>query len=109
MAYDHALAEQLRVALGDRADVSEREMFGGIAFLVGGNMAVGVTGDALMVRVGPDAHDAALGLPGAGPFTISPRPMRGWVTVQPIGFATDADLRAWVDRGVAHAASLPPK
>lgn len=109
MAYDRAAAEQIRVALADRPDVTEREMFGGIGFLVGGNLAVGVTGEALMVRVGPDAHDEALARPGAGPFTMAPRPMRGWVTVQPVGFATDTDLREWVDRGVAYAGSLPPK
>ncbi|HEY7738470.1 MAG TPA: TfoX/Sxy family protein [Candidatus Limnocylindria bacterium] len=109
MAYDHAVADQIRAALSDRTDVAEREMFGGIAFLVDGNMAVGVSGDGLMVRVGPEAHDEALALPGAEPFTMAPRPMRGWLTVTPVGFATDVDLRAWVARGVAFAASLPPK
>jgi TfoX/Sxy family transcriptional regulator of competence genes len=109
MAYDHALAEQIRVALADRPDVAEREMFGGIAFLVQGNMAIGVSGDDLMVRVGPEGHDAAMALPGAAPFRMAPRPMRGWLTVTPEGFGTDAELTAWVDRGVAFAATLPPK
>ena len=109
MAYDHDLADQIRVSVAGRPDVTEREMFGGIGFMVGGNMAVGVSGDDLMVRVGPDAHDAAMVRPGAAPFRLAPRPMRGWLTVTPEGFRTDAELADWIERGVAFAASLPPK
>ncbi len=89
--------------------LSEKEMFGGIAFLVDGNMAVGVSGDSLMVRVGKDAHDEAVSRPGARIFDMSSRPMRGWVVVSPEGFADDAVLDAWIDQGVAYAESLPPK
>jgi hypothetical protein len=84
-------------------------MFGGIAFLVDGNMAVGVSGDSLMVRVGKDAHDEAVARPGARIFDMSARPMRGWVVVDPEGLVDDATLAAWIDQGVAYAVSLPPK
>ena len=77
--------------------------------MVNGNMAVGVTGDELMVRVGKDAHDEAVSRPSARIFDLSARPMRGWVVVAPEGFDTDADLRAWIQRGVTFAESLPPK
>lgn len=110
MAYDEGLAERIRAALGDDGgDVVERKMFGGIAFLLNGNMSVGVTGDSLMVRVGIDDHEAALEEPGARPFDMTGRPMRGWVVVDPIGIDSDSDLHTWDRRGVAFAASLPPK
>jgi len=77
--------------------------------MVNGNMAVGVSGDELMVRVGKDNHDEAVSLPGARTFDMSARPMRGWVAVAPEGFATEADLDSWIGRGVAFAESLPSK
>ena len=109
MAYDAALADRIRARLGDHPALTEREMFGGIGFLVGGNLAVGVTGDELMVRVGPDGHDEAIGHPGARAFDMGGRPMRGWLTVGAEGFASDDDFTAWVDRGLTFAESLPPK
>ena len=109
MAFDAELADRIRRHIGPRPDLVERQMFGGIAFLVGGNMAVGVSGDDLMVRVGKDAHDEAMSRPGARMFDMSGRPMRGWIVVAAEGFATDEDLRAWVDEGVSYAASLPPR
>jgi TfoX/Sxy family transcriptional regulator of competence genes len=110
MAYDRDLAERLRTRLAGHPSVVEREMFGGLAFMVGGNMAVGVSGDELMVRVGKDAHEATVSLPGARIFDLSAsRPMIGWLVVAPEGFATEADFEAWVRRGVDYAASLPPK
>ncbi len=109
MAYDHALADRIRAALKDRSDVAERQMFGGIAFLVGGNMAVGVSGNELMVRVGADAHDEAVARPGARVSAMSGRPMSGWVLVGHDGFRTDDEFASWVARGVGHAESLPPK
>ena len=84
-------------------------MFGGIAFMVYGNMAVGVSGDELMVRVGKENHDEAGALPGARTFDKSARPMNGWISVAPEGFATDEQFDAWVDRGVAFAETLPKK
>lgn len=109
MAYDERLADDIRSRIGGRRDVTEKEMFGGIAFMVGGNMAVGVSGDELMVRVGKDAHDEAVARPGTRIFDLSARPMRGWVVVSPEGFPTEADLDSWIQQGVAYADSLPAK
>ena len=110
MAYDEELADRIRAALAPQDRVTEKAMFGGLAFLVAGNMAVGITNTAeLMVRLGPEQADAALDEPHARPFDMSGRPMRNWIVVGRDGFATDAQLGAWVDRGVAFARSLPPK
>ena len=109
MAYNRGLADDIRSRLADRTDVVEKEMFGGIAFMVSGNMAVGVSGDELMVRVGKDAHEESIALPGARTFDKSARPMRGWVSVAPNGMVEDAQLAGWITRGVAFAESLPPK
>jgi hypothetical protein len=84
-------------------------MFGGLAFLIDGNMAVGVTGPDLIVRVGPDANAEALGRPGTRPFDMSGRPMAGWVLVGPVGHAEPSDFAAWVDQGMTVASGLPPK
>ncbi len=103
MAYDEVLAERIRAVLRDRDDVEERKMFGGIAFMVAGRMAVGVTHDDLMVRVGPDAHDVALSRPHTRPMDFTGRPTRGMVYVLPEGTSDGSDLRAWVDQAVAVA------
>ncbi|MFJ4205473.1 TfoX/Sxy family protein [Streptomyces sviceus] len=109
MAYDEGLAERVRQYLGADPGVTEKRMFGGIAFLFQGNMAVGVTGDDLMVRVGPDATDAALARPGTRLFDMTGRPTRGWVVVAGAAVTEDEALRAWIDEGRAFAASLPAK
>ncbi|MFH8694538.1 TfoX/Sxy family protein [Streptomyces chartreusis] len=109
MAYDEGLAERIRERLGADPEISEKRMFGGLAFLYRGNMTVGVTGGDLMVRVGPDATDAALARPGARIFDMTGRPMRGWVVVDGTAVAEDEALGAWVDEGRALAAGLPPK
>lgn len=109
MAYDEGLAERIRVLLSGRAGYDERRMFGGIAFLLQGNMAAGVLGEDLMARVGPDAHDDALARPHTRVFDLTGRVMRGWVVVEAPGIAEDSDLAAWLDRGAAYAESLPPK
>ncbi|OFW67460.1 MAG: RNA methyltransferase [Actinobacteria bacterium RBG_16_68_21] len=109
MAYDETLAEEIRACIGAHPGLAEKEMFGGIAFMIGGNMAVGVSGNELMVRVGKDAHDEAVARPGARIFDFGARPMQGWVAVAPEGFASDADLRQWVRQGVAFAEGLPAK
>ena len=109
MTYDEGLAERIRQHLGDDPGVAEKRMFGGIAFLLHGNMAVGVTGDDLMVRVGPDATDAALARPGARLFDMTGRPMRGWVVVDPSAVTEDEALGEWIDEGYAFAAGLPAK
>ena len=109
MAYDEALAERVRTALSDRDGLSERKMFGGLCFMLNGNMACGLTAEALMVRVGPEAFDEALALPHARPMDFTGRPMKGMVYVDPPGYSSDEGLSAWVERGAAFAASLPPK
>jgi hypothetical protein len=109
MAYDEGLAERIRQHLGTDPGIAEKRMFGGIAFLLHGNMAVGVIGDDLMVRVGPDATDAALARPGARVFDMTGRPMRGWVVVHASAVTEDGTLGEWIDEGYGFAASLPPK
>ncbi|MFE0251561.1 TfoX/Sxy family protein [Streptomyces sp. NPDC059010] len=109
MAYDEGLAQRIRERLGAETGVSEKKMFGGIAFLMHGNMAVGVSGEDLMVRVGPDGTDAALARPGTRIFDMTGRPMKGWILVAGDSLADDAVLGAWIDEGCAFAAGLPPK
>jgi TfoX/Sxy family transcriptional regulator of competence genes len=109
MAYDPVLAARIRSRIGRHPAVAEMEMFGGIAFTVGGNMAVGVIGRDLMVRVGKDAHDEAVGRPGARMMDMTSRPMRGWILVSEEGTTDDGSFAAWVDEGVAFAESLPPR
>jgi TfoX/Sxy family transcriptional regulator of competence genes len=109
MAFDEGLAERIRGVLDARSDVDERKMFGGIAFLVAGNMACGVMRDDLMVRMEPDAAAALESEPGARRFDMGGRPMRGWLLVAPEATADDGDLERWVRRGEEFAASLPPK
>jgi TfoX/Sxy family transcriptional regulator of competence genes len=109
MAYDEGLAERIRGVLDARSDVDERKMFGGIAFLVAGNMACGVMRDDLMVRLEPDAAAALESEPGVRRSEMGGRPMKGWLLVAPEATADDADLERWVRRGEQFAASLPPK
>ncbi len=106
MAYDEALASRIRSLLARRDDVREQKMFGGLAFLVGDRMAIGIIGDDLMVRVGPDAYDEALAQPHARPMDFTGRPMKGMVYVAPAGIGTEPDLARWVEAGVAYAGSL---
>ena len=109
MAWDEGLAQRIRELLDEQPGLSEKRMFGGLAFLVGGNMAVGIVKDELMVRVGPAAYAAALREPHARPMDFTKRPMQGFVFVAPAGFEEDAELRRWVERGVRFAESLPRK
>ncbi|MFF7546253.1 TfoX/Sxy family protein [Streptomyces canus] len=106
MAYDEGLAERIRARLGAEPAISEKRMFGGLAFLHEGNMAVGVIGDELMVRVGPDATDAALARPGTRAFDFTGHPMHGWVVVAALALSEDSDLHAWTDRRYAFAAGF---
>jgi hypothetical protein len=109
MAYDTDLAERVREQLATEPAITEKAMFGGLAFLLAGNMAVGLSGEELMVRVGPDASDDALARPHTRPFDMTGRPMKGWILVAPEGIAGERDLTAWVARGVEFARSLPAK
>jgi TfoX/Sxy family transcriptional regulator of competence genes len=109
MAFDEGLADRIRGVLDARSDVDERKMFGGIGFLVAGNMACGVMRDDLMVRMEPDAAPALESEPGVRRFAMGERPMKGWLLVAPEATADDGDLERWVRRGEEFAASLPPK
>ena len=110
MAYDEDFANRIREALADVDGITEKAMFGGLAFLLHGNMAVGIasTGE-LMVRIAPDATDEALTEPHTRLFEMRGRSMTGWVLVAPEGVKTTRRLGPWVKRGTTYAASLPPK
>jgi hypothetical protein len=110
MTYDDELAHRIREQLADERGVTEKVMFGGLAFLLDGNMAVGISnGGELMIRVGQDASREALALPHTRIFDMTGRPMKGWILVALEGFATKRQLGAWVRRGVAFARTLPVK
>ena len=110
MAYDEGLAERIREQLAGEPDLTEKRMFGGLAFLLGGNMSVGVYRDELLVRVGREGSDEALAEPRTRLFDMSQRrPMHGWILVAPEAVEEDASLAAWVARGVGYARSLPAK
>ena len=109
MAYDENLGLRISEILADVRGLEEKKMFGGVGFLVNGNMACGVHKDSLIVRVGPDNYQAALGKEHAGVFDMTGRPMTGWVMVAAPGFATDKALSKWVQQGLDFALSLPPK
>ena len=106
MAYDERLAERVRAALGDRDDLREQQMFGGVAFMVGDKMCVGVTNGDLMVRLGTDGHEAALKRSHVRPMDFTGRPMKGFVFVDSEGVKTKRQVQAWVDRALAYRATL---
>jgi TfoX/Sxy family transcriptional regulator of competence genes len=110
VAYDEALAERIRELLAADADVREMKMFGGLAFLVGGNMAVAASGQGgLMVRVDPASADRLVTSTTAEPMEMRGRPMAGWLRVATEDVRTERRLATWVDMGTAYARSLPPK
>jgi TfoX/Sxy family transcriptional regulator of competence genes len=110
MAYDEDLANRVRELVAGEPDLTEQRMFGGLAFLVGGNMSVAASGQGgLMVRVDPEDTDALLAKPQTRPFEMRGREMRGWLRVDPQGLRTKRQLAPWVTRGVAYARSLPAK
>jgi TfoX/Sxy family transcriptional regulator of competence genes len=110
IAYDEDLANRIRELIAAEPDVAEKKMFGGLAFLIGGHMAVAASGQGgLMVRVEPEETDALVARPHARPFEMRGREMAGWLRVDDAGVRTRRDLEPWVRRGVAFARSLPPK
>lgn len=109
MAYDQGLAQRVREQLQEESGIREMTMFGGIGFLLHGNMACGVIGEDLIVRVGPDRYQESLDRPGVREFDMTGRPMTGWVAVNPDAVRIDEGLRKWVERGMDFASSLPPK
>ena len=110
MAYDEALAGRIRDLVADEPNLTEQTMFGGLAFLIGGNMAVAASGQGgLLVRVDPDESDALVASTPAELMEMRGRSMRGWLRVAPENVASDQDLAGWVTRGAAFARSLPAK
>ena len=109
MAYDEGLAQRVREVLEGRTDLTERKMFGGLCFLLGGNMCCGIVGDELMLRVGPDAYEEVLSRPHAREMDFTGRAMRGMVYVSEAGLTDDGDLAGWLRPAVAFAGGLPPK
>ena len=107
MAYNTELAARVLAVIGKRKPFEERSMFGGLAIMIDGKMAIGINQDDLMVRVGPDLHDEALADRGARPMDFTGRPMRGFVYVGPAGTKTPADLDRWIDRALAFNAIAP--
>ena len=109
MAYDEELAKRVKTMIGNTAGFVEKKMFGGVGYLIHGNMACGVNGDRLIVRLEPQEYEMALGKPFVSIFDMTGRPMKGWVTVAPEGLRTQTELKAWVEQGVAFAQTLPHK
>ncbi len=109
MPYDTFLATRIRAALGPLPLLQEKKMFGGVGFLINGNLACGVHKNDMIVRVGPQNYERAISRPHTHVFDMTGHPMAGWVMVEPGGCASESQLKAWVDQGVAFAGSLPPK
>jgi TfoX/Sxy family transcriptional regulator of competence genes len=109
VAYSEELAERIREVIDARPGVTERKMFGGIAWMVNGNMACGIIGEDLMVRLERDDAEEALAEEHVGPMEFTGRPMRGFITVEAAGIEDAAELGRWVDAGADFAESLPPK
>jgi len=110
VAYDEDLANRIRELIAGEPGVTEKRMFGGLAFLIGGNMSVSASGQGgLMVRVAPEDTDELLRKPHAAPFEMRGRSMQGWLRVDAEGVRTKRELEPWVRRGVEYARSLPPK
>ena len=110
MAYDEDLADRIRELIAAESGVTEQRMFGGLAFLVRGHMAVAASGQGgLMVRVAPEDTEALVAEPHARPFEMRGRELQGWLRVDAEGVGSEQQLEPWVRRGVAYARSLPPK
>jgi hypothetical protein len=109
MAFDEGLAQRIRDCLHRRRGIVERKMFGGLAFMANGHMFVGVTGEVLMARVGPDEYEQALKKPNVREMDFTGKPMKGYVYVDAAGLKSDPDLQYWVNACLRFVASMPPK
>ena len=109
MTYNEGLAQRVRVVLEGKSGLEEKKMFGGVCFILSGNMACGILNERLIVRVGPEKYENALKQPHTGKFDITGKPMKGWVMVSPEGYNTDERLSYWIELGVAFALTLPVK
>ena len=109
MAYSESLAERIRTVLGRQAGLEEKKMFGGVGFLLNGNMLVGVWKTSLVARIGTEQYDEALAEEHVRKFDITGREMRGWVLVDADGVESDQALRSWIDRAMNFVRELPKK
>jgi TfoX/Sxy family transcriptional regulator of competence genes len=109
MAYDEKLAERIRAELKSARGLTEKKMFGGVGFMINGNMACGVHKQELIIRLGDADFERALKQAHARVFDMTGRPMKGWLLIAPPAITTDKALQAWIERGVQFARSLPPK
>ncbi|SRR6266851_158778 len=109
MAFSESLAARIRQGMARRKNVEEKMMFGGVGFLLNGNMLVGVWKDALIVRLGPDGYEDALLEPHVKEFDITGKPMKNWILVEPKGVVEDERLKDWIQRAVKFVGKLPPK
>ena len=109
MAYDTRLAERIRAALKRQSGITEKKMFGGICFLLHGNMLVAIWIDGLVARLGPEVGQAALAQPHVRPMDLTGRPMKGWVIIAPEGIAADSDLKSWIQLAKEFVKGLEPK
>lgn len=109
MSYDSRLAERLANVIASRSDMKQKKMFGGIAWLLNGNVCVGIHKEWLVIRIGIDRAGLVLKEPHAKPMDITGKPMKGWIMVSPDGLESDADLKRFVGMAIAFAQTLPPK
>lgn len=109
MAYSQSLANRVRQALRNQRNVTEKKMFGGVGFLLKGNMLVGVWQNSLIVRLGPEQADDALKQPDVREFDVTGRPMKGWIMVDPDGLESDQQLASWLDQALTFVTTLPAK
>ena len=110
MAYDEDLADRIRALVADESELTEQRMFGGLAFLIGGNMVVAASGQGgMLVRVDPAESDAIVAKTNARPMEMRGKPMRGWLRIDPESLATKRQLSRWVTLGTTYARSLPTK
>lgn len=109
MAFSESLAQRIRASLAGKKGIAEKKMFGGIGFLLNGNMLVGVWKNSLIARLGQEAGEKALTEDSVRPFDITGKAMKGWVLVEPDGIESDGQLRAWIERAMAFVKGLPEK
>jgi TfoX/Sxy family transcriptional regulator of competence genes len=106
MAYDEAVAKRVGRVLAKHGKIAEKKMFGGMAFMLRGHMGCGVLGDKLMIRVGPENYEEALSQPHVRKMDFTGRPLKGFIYVEPAGFSSDKDLKAWISKATHYVLSL---
>jgi TfoX/Sxy family transcriptional regulator of competence genes len=109
LVYSESLAQRIRDALARKSKIEEKKMFGGVGFLLHGNMLVGVWKNSLIVRIGPDSYEEALLEPNVKQFDITGKPMKGWIMVEPEGIEHDGQLKGWIERAEEFVVTLPGK